>query len=127
MFQVVMEHQEPSNDSGPFRVEVHFAGEIKVSPTLARRRVNGYLAMRVMMAVLGGEPVLILGQRPVWRVPARFSPPGMKNAAPTIIGSIDVDANSGEVIPLTDAQIEAMRLLANAIVASSSLPATQAG
>jgi hypothetical protein len=96
MFRVVYEYQKAWPKEGPLRVEAQFTGEITVSPTVARRRAAGFLAGHVTMMVLAGEPALVLGEQPVWRVPACLHLPGLGEVS--TVGSINVDALTGEII-----------------------------
>lgn len=111
MFRVVYEYQKPWPKEGLLRVEAQFSGEITVSPTLARRRAAGFLSGHVKMMVLAGEPVLVLGKQPVWRVPACLHLPGLGEVS--TVGAIDVDAMTGQVIPPSLDEITAMQHRAN--------------
>ena len=57
-FQVLMEVKQQPPDSGPFRVEAHFSGEVNVPPIVARRRAMGFVGMEILMAVRRGEEVI---------------------------------------------------------------------
>ena len=120
-FQVVLEVKEPWPDSGSLHLDAHFAGEVAVSPSLARQRAAGFLAGEVTLMVLAGAPVLVLGQPPVWRVPACLHFPGLGPIA--TIGSVDVDSVTGKVLSPPPDEIAAMQRHANAIAASLPLPA----
>ena len=123
MFQIVYEYDEPWPAQGPFHVEKQLVSqEIAVSPILARRRANGFLAGYVTMMVTAGQPVLILGERPAWRVPATLRLPGLGEVG--TLGHVDVDAQSGEIIWPSDKQIAQMQELAHAIAAHFSLSPT---
>jgi hypothetical protein len=121
MFQIICEYQVTWPKDGPLRVEAQFAGEIKVSPTAARRRAAGFLAGHVTMMVLAGEPVLVWSEQPVWRVPACLHLPDLGEVS--TVGSIDVDALTGEIMPLSSDQIAAMQRRANDIATRFTLPA----
>ena len=120
MFQILIESQDRFPENGSLRVEAHFAQEIAVSPVQARRKAAGYLATEVSMAIRAGDPVLIAGQHPLWRVPARLHLPGSKDELMPIIGSVDVDAVTANIVPLTPDQILSLQDQADAFVASSS-------
>ncbi len=120
MFQILIESQDQFPEKGSLRVEAHFVQEIAVSPVQARRRAAGFLAAEVSMAIRAGDPVLIAGKRSVWRVPAQLHLPGSKEKSTPIIGSIDVDAITGNVIPLTSDQVSSLQNQADAFAASSS-------
>lgn len=100
-------------------------GEISVSPDLARRRAKGYLSREVAMAFRPGEPVLVWGSQPVWRMTIHLFLRGYGQVAE--LGAVEVDAISGEVIPLAPAQISAMQGQADAIALRLTPPAETAG
>lgn len=92
-------------ESGPAEIEVKRAFTIGVSATQARRRVNGWLALHVSTSMLGDTPSLVIAERVVWRVPILFT---ATHVGPVgTIGAVDVDVESGEVLPET-ADVEEM-------------------
>lgn len=111
MFQVIYEYTKKWPDKGPLRVNAHLEGDIAVSPDKARRRASGYFAGYVTMMVLAGEPVLVMSHEPTWRVPAVLHLPGLGPVS--TIGTLDINAQTGEIIPLTAEQIVIMRERAN--------------
>lgn len=77
------------------------------------------------MMVLAGEPVLVLGEeRPVWRVPACLHLLDLGEV--TTVGTIDVDALTGQVIPPVAKQITLMQRRANEIATCLTPAATPA-
>lgn len=72
-----------------------------------RRRLQGYLTEHVAMALRPGEPVLVWGDKPVWRTPVWLYLRGHGQVA--AVGSLDIDAAAGEVIPLSSDQIRGMQ------------------
>jgi hypothetical protein len=121
MFQILIKSPERFPENGSLRVEAHFAQEIAVSPVQARRKAAGYLATEVSMAIRAGEPILIAGQQSVWRVPVQLHLLGGSDDLLPIIGSVDVDAVTANIIPLSPDQILSLQSQADAFVASSSL------
>lgn len=113
MFLVMLEIGEEWATDESHRVNGTFDCEIAVSPNLAKRRAGVYLAMHVTMMTLAGTPTLVLGKNPVWRCPVYFNylPIGEVGT----LGTIEVDAQTGEAIPLTSEEILAMQERANAI------------
>lgn len=92
-------------DSGPAEIEVKRSFTIGIGATQARRRVNGWLALHVSTSMLGDEPSLVIAERVVWRVPILFT---ATHVGPVdTIGAVDVDVESGEVLPET-ADVEDM-------------------
>ena len=88
-------------------VNTQFKGEAIIPPEMARRRANGYFAHYVALFLEGGQPTLILGEHPIWRVPAILHLRGFGDVA--TVGSIDVDAQTGKTIPLSEEETEAIR------------------
>jgi hypothetical protein len=80
----------------------------------ARRKTNGYLSREVSLFCGATDGVLIPLTRPIWQFAIRFGLPRLGELG--LLGTIDVDAHSGEVIPLTNQQIKRMRARADAIV-----------
>jgi hypothetical protein len=115
MVRIVYEHPAVWPDEGPLRVEAQFHGEIPISPDLARRRTNGYLAREVAMFLIAGEPMLILGDHPYWRLPIILRLRGFGKLAE--VGVVDVDAQTGKVRPLSEDEIETIRERAHDIAA----------
>lgn len=88
-------------------------GEVQVSPDSARRRANGYLARYVALAIEASDPVLVWGQKPVWRMAVYLTLRGWGQVAK--LGEIDVNALTREVLPLSNPQITEMQDRADAI------------
>ena len=120
MFQILIESKNQFPEKGSLHVEAHFAQEIGISPAQARRKAAGFLAAEVSMAIRAGDPVLIAGQHPVWRIPTHLHLPGSKDEHMPIIGSIDVDAVTANVVRLTPEQILSLQNQADAFATSSS-------
>ena len=113
MPQIILD-QPAMPESGAINIRVEYSGEIKVKASVARRKASGYLLANVTNLSYGGhEPVLVLGERLVWRFPAMLSLPSYGEIGP--IGVIDVDATTGEVISLSPRVISQMQERANAL------------
>ena len=67
------------------------------------------------MMALAGQPALVVGDRPVWRVPACLYLPGLGEVAK--LGSIEVDSLTGQVVEPSPEQITLLQDRANAIAA----------
>ncbi len=81
-------------ETGWVAFNVYVAFEIRVTAEQARRKVDTWLLNEVSYLMGAEPPTLVLGQRPVWRVPARISFPSTGPAG--IVGTIDVDVETGE-------------------------------
>ena len=89
---------------------------------MARRIANGFLTGYVTMMVSGGQPTLILQKQPFWRVPAILTLP--KVGEVSTLGCIDINAQTGNIIPLSSQQINRMQEIANVIAAYYSSSTT---
>jgi hypothetical protein len=99
-----------SRDRGELPVDEHGF----VLSEYARRKANGYLSMDVSLFCSASDGVLIPMARPIWQFAIRFRLPRMGELG--ILGTLDVDAQTGEPIVLTSKQIKHMRARADAIV-----------
>ena len=64
-----------------------------ISAHEARRQVSAWLVHEVGNLLMGGQPELVRGDRPVWRVPVLITR-GQRSQA----GSVDVDARTGKLL-----------------------------
>jgi len=123
MFQIAYDYDTVWPEDQPLKIEAHFAQEIAISPTVARRKANGFLAGYIAMMVSAGQPTLILEDALVWRIPAVLRLPTFGEAG--ILGTVDIDAKSGDLQPLTPEQITRMQGVARALATHfASSPAT---
>lgn len=89
----------------------------------ARRQASRYLGDYLSMYYEGAEPLFIPGDPPMWQVTIIFK---MYDVGPFTLGVLDVDAKTGEPLPLSTEQIERIRERTRAIVRSQT-PATTTG
>jgi len=80
----------------------------------ARRRANGYLSMDVNLYFSATDGVFIPLARPVWQFAIRLRLPKLGELG--IMGTVDVDAQTGDVIRITEKQVQQLRERADAIV-----------
>ncbi len=114
MFQIAHEHNHAWPEEGPAHIQAPgVEGDIHVSPDSARRRANGYLARYVAMATEAGAPSLLWGEPPRWQMPIYLSLRGLGQVA--MLGTIEVDALTREVIPLSSDQITTIQNRADAL------------
>jgi hypothetical protein len=111
MVRILYEHATEWPDDGPLKVDTRLPGEITIPPDKARRQANGYFAQEIALFIIAGEPVLVLADTSVWRIPAVLRLRGFGEVA--TIGSIDINAHNGELIPLSKEQIQQIRRRAN--------------
>ncbi|MEZ4733734.1 MAG: hypothetical protein R3E79_42090 [Caldilineaceae bacterium] len=126
MFQVVYEQQKEWPETGPLIIEAPaICAEIAVSPDVARRKVNRYLVTYVSMTTHATEPTLVFkGDRFVWRLSIAMRLPEVGHVA--TLGSVDVDAVTQEIIPLSATQIRTIQDHANDIITRLAPAATEA-
>ena len=86
---------------------------VRVTGVEAKRRAQGYLTVEVAMALRPGEPSLVGGNQPVWRMPVWLHLRGLGQVES--LGSLDVDATTGEVVPLSPTEIQTTQDRADAI------------
>lgn len=103
--------------TGPLRADIHLSVDVHVGAVSAKRQVNALLATHAGNLLLADEPVLVLADRAVWRVPVDLTAPSMGRLGR--VGEVDVDAQSGELL-LDNALIEGMRKRATDLVARST-------
>jgi hypothetical protein len=123
--RIVYEHSETWPVDGPLRVEATISAEIPISPDVARRRANGYLAREVALFLVAGEPMLILNDQSCWQIPVVLQLRDYGNVAE--VGTITVDAQSGQVRQLSAEDVRLMRERAHDIAARLAPAAAAAG
>jgi hypothetical protein len=89
------------------RRKEHTGEAVGVLRPTAQIRANGYLADYVALGAKADRPVWVAGARPVWRATAFLRLRGYGRVCD--LGTIDVDARTGEVVPLPKKQLQAMR------------------
>lgn len=84
-----------------------------ISKVFAQRVANLYLSESVGFFFIPIEGTLVLSERPLWRFSIQFRLPRSGDLG--VIGDIDVDAQTGELISLTAQKISEIQKRANAI------------
>ncbi|MEM7133948.1 MAG: hypothetical protein AAF702_47070 [Chloroflexota bacterium] len=85
--------------------------ETKISGERATYKANNYLTKYVSVSFGTEDPVFLPLERPTWQVQVYFKLPRME---PLPLAFLDVDAETGEVTPFTDEQIDTYLYRANA-------------
>lgn len=99
----------------------NFVSTASITEDQARRRANGYLTKAVSMYFGAVDPLFLPLESPVWQISIIF----LRNQlGPVHLGFLDVDAQTGQVVPLSDQQIHQLRQRAHAYVTSHSLSTT---
>jgi hypothetical protein len=90
----------------------------------ARRRASSYLDEHLSMFYGGTDPVFVAGEPPVWQVTIVFH---MYDVGPFTLGVLDVDAKTGEPIPLSKRQLQRIRERTRAITRHQPSSAAASG
>jgi predicted transcriptional regulator len=86
----------------------------------ARRRASSYLDEHLSMFYGATNPVFVAGEPPVWQVTVVFQ---MYDEGPFTLGVLDVDAKTGDPIPLSTRQIKRILERTRAITRHQTSPA----
>lgn len=87
----------------------------------ARREASSYLDDNLSLFYGAVDPVFIQNALPIWQVTIVFK---MYDQGPFILGVMDVNAKTGEPLPLSPNQIKRIRERTRAIIRSSSSSST---
>lgn len=80
-------------ETGTF--EIHQTVNIQISAKQAQRQVDSWLLNEVSSMMGAEPPILVIGERTVWRVPCRLTAPSVGRVGK--VGEVDVDAQTGEL------------------------------
>lgn len=104
----------PQLRSAEVEINIRVSATMNITSVVAHRKVNVLMLEKVGNLLHGGSPALFLTDRIYWRVPVILSAPSHGQIGQ--VGSIDVDAETGEMIVddklLEDIAEHARRLLA---------------
>jgi hypothetical protein len=106
--------------------EAHKRGVLPVNPhgyvlaEYARRQADSYLGSEVSLFYSATEGAFVPLTRPLWQFLIQVRLPRLGTLG--ILGTLDVDAQTGEVIPLTQKQIKRIRERADALVEFQTQP-----
>lgn len=115
-YEVVYEYADPWPDGAPVRIgEPNAVYEISTSPVQVQREANSFLAGYVTMMARAGQPRLIMGKQPQWQVPVILRLPAIGDAG--LLGMLEVDPQTGQVVTPTSETVAHMQELAHAIAA----------
>lgn len=85
----------------------------------ARRRANGYLIDQLSLHYSATNGVFVSLSPPVWRFAVRFRLPRLRS--PESMGTLDVDARTGEPLPLAPEQLQHIRDRTHALIRGQQL------
>jgi len=102
--------------------------QINSRPTLSSARAiakaNGYLSKYVGVLFGAADPHFFPFAQPIWQVSVTFK---MREIGPFIVGLLDVDAVTGEVLPLSAQQIRLIQERTDADLTNRTLSPRTAG
>lgn len=107
------------------RLKEHTGAAKGIVRPRAQMNANGYLADHVSLSAKADRPVFVAGDRPVWRATVFLRLRGHGRVCD--LGVIDVDAQTGEVVPLPKNQLRAMRKRAHDAAERTTQAATTTG
>jgi len=123
--EIVYELAQGWPKQGSLQIKVpSFTIDIPIAPDVARRHANGYLDMNVGLLLGASEPRLFMGDRPIWKLSVNLHLPSIGYVGQ--IGTIHVDAMTGEVVPLPATTIQQYQDRAHDIVIRFA-PTTESG
>jgi hypothetical protein len=93
-----------------------------IDETTARRAANGYLSREVGIAFGAIEGVFVPLEHPIWQFAIQFHLPRLGQLG--VMGIVDVNAQTGDPIPLPRQIIDSIQDRADAIVQFRTQPAT---
>jgi hypothetical protein len=96
------------------RGELPVAAQGYVPAEYARRRANGYLTDHLSLHYSATHGTFVPLNRPIWQFAIRFRLPRLNRAES--MGTLSVDAQTGEPIPLTTEQLEHIRDRTHALI-----------
>ena len=77
-------------------IEVKVSAQVNVTAFSAQRKVSKLVLDQISHLLFGDAPSLVLSDRALWRVPVRLAFPTTGPVG--IVGEIDVDIQTGEVL-----------------------------
>ncbi len=95
-----------------------------ISAARAVARANGYLSKYVGVLFGAADPLFFPLTHPIWQVSITFK---MNEIGPFIVWLLDVDAVTGEVLPLSEQQIQLIQERTDAYLTRRTLSPTTAG
>lgn len=87
-------------ERGPVTIQLNQTFEIKVTAEEARRKVHLWLLDEVSCQMGAEPPVLVVGERAVWRVSTHLSAPHIGLVG--TVGMVDIDVQTGEMANSSD-------------------------
>ena len=93
---------EGLQDTNELSIQVSIAAIININAKAAQRKATTWLISEVGNMLIGGTPQLVISKAAVWRVPVLLTSSQMGTRGQ--VGSIDVDAESGDL--LTSSQLQ---------------------
>ena len=96
-------------EKGPVNIDFKLSFEIKCTAVQAKSTVNNWLLNEISYLIGADMPMLVLHQRPTWRVPIWLTLPGTNHKE--IIGTVDVDVETGQITDFANSKAQLERYL----------------
>ena len=80
------------------------SADVRITATVARRRVSRLVISEIGNLLYGGEPSLVVSERICWRVPILLAYPDTGPVGQ--VGALDVDVETGEVLATPERLVE---------------------
>ena len=80
---------------GPVRLSINRNFTINIADEEAQQQVHRWLVTEVSSNIGAESPTLVIGERPVWRVPAYLTFPRFGRVG--TVGAVDVDVETGAI------------------------------
>lgn len=101
------------------RFKFELSGEFNVTSFVARQKVNRYLLLNTGNLIHAMDPVLVIGDQLLWRVPVGYSlaDKGLLGS----VGSIMVDADTGNLLLENSTSIDEIEASAERLYQKAAL------
>lgn len=107
MSSTILLDKDLFTQKGMITLNVNRTFHLNITAIEAQRCVHHWLVDEVSSNIGADVPVLLLDERPVWRVPAWLSFPNYGQVGE--VGIVDVDVETGQMLDLTRAKLEIER------------------
>jgi hypothetical protein len=100
-------------EKGRVDIQVDYSFDINLTAVQAKRLVNSWLLNEVSLLLGAKAATLVIGERPVWRVPVWVGLADMERAE--VVGVVDVDVEKGDILAPDACRAEIVAYLETAV------------
>ena len=100
-------------EKGRVDIQVDYSFEMNLTAEQAKRLVNKWLLNEVSYLLGAKAATLVIGERPVWRVPVWLGMSGLER--PELVGTVDVDVEKKVIIAPEACRVEIIEYLETAV------------